>query len=325
MGIRGLKTYLNTKSIGNNIKWEDYKNKVIGIDIFSFIYKIRSDDVNLLDTIANFMLELMKQEIKLIVVIDGKPPKEKKELMKMRVEDRRVAIDKIELITKDIDIGIVPDKELAIATIKHLKTTTPTVKNTDISEIKKLCYGMGICYYQCKGEADNFLAYLSNNKIIDAVMSSDMDLLTRNVKKLLVPETNIPLLDNNWTVYNLDYILEKFHYTYEQFVSFCVLIGCDYSGKHVRVPPKFAFDAIKIYKTALLSYEKIGGDKTYFDLITKAFEMLKYSEEDPKDLLGLSSYERFNSGIIIEPEVHTIEELGLCESIKKDIIEYISE
>jgi flap endonuclease-1 len=323
MGIRGLKTYLNTKSVGNNIKWEDYKNKTIGIDIMPFMYKARADDANVLDTIANFMLELLKNEIKIILVLDGKPPKEKKDIMKTRTEERREATDKIELITKEIDAGIVPDKELALATIKHLKATTPTVRNTDVSEIKKLCYCMGISYYQCSGEADYFLAYLSNNNIIHAVMSPDMDLLTRNVKNLLVPETNIPLLDNNWTVYNLDYILEKFQYTYEQFVAFCVLIGCDYSGKFVRVPPKFAFDAIKVHKTVTLSYEKIGGDKTHFDLIKKAYEMLKYEEKEPKDLLGFSSFERFSSNTIIKPEIETMDDLELDSLIKEHILYHI--
>jgi 5'-3' exonuclease len=316
MGIRGLKKYLDFKNMNREINWSDYEHKTIAIDIQSFLYKARSEDKNPFEVIGSFLFELLSQNTQVFIVFDGKAPKEKSTIMTARKEERREAKSTIELITKDIDSGIVPDKDLAIATIKQLKSKTPTLKYDDAKNMKKFCYTMGFTYYQANGEADNFLAYLSHNNLVDAIISPDMDLLARGVKNLIVPESNIPELNNKWKIYNLDIILSMMKFSYDQFVMFCVMLGCDYTYGIQNVPVKFAYDAIKVHKALDKAYEAIGGDNKNIEILLKAYNLLGYSDRNIEDLLGMGSVERFSSKTFLIPETEHIDELEISDDLK---------
>jgi flap endonuclease-1 len=316
MGIRGLKRYLDTKYVSKNVDWKEFENKKIGIDIQPFIYKAKAEGMKPIEVICNFLLQANEKKIKVIFVFDGKPPKEKSALVKERIEERKIATSTIEHISADISAGIVPDKDLAVATIKHLKSSIPIVKYDDIKELKKLFYTLGIEYYQAAGEADYFLAYLSNNNLVDGVCSPDMDFLARNINNLIVPSTNILSLDTDWSVYNLETILRKLNFTYEQFVLFCVLIGCDYTYPIPSIPHRTAFDAIRVYKTfsECISALKIKTD--YIETLINGCELLVYNEKEISELIGMSSIERFTSSEKSVPEYEYIDNLSVSNEMK---------
>ena len=213
-----------------------------------------------------------------------------------------------------------PDKDLAIATIKHLKSTAPTVRNDDVKKIKKLCYTIGVTHYQAVGEADDFLAYLSNKSYVDYVISPDMDILSRNVSNLLVPESNIPRLNNEWKCYNLQNILTMMTYTYDQFITFCVLIGCDYTYGVPSVNPRFAYSAVKEHNTIALSWSALGGNVSHVETLEKGYGLLFYKEKDVTSLLGMSSTERFTSDSEHKSEIEHIDELDISSKLKEDFI-----
>ncbi len=316
MGIRGLKKYLDYKSMNKVINWFDYEDKTIAIDIQAFLYKARSEDKNPFEVIGSFLFELLNQNTQVFIVFDGKAPKEKSTIMTARKEERRETISTIELISKEIESGVVPDKEIAMATIKQLKSKTPTLKYDDAKNMKKFCYTMGFTYYQANGEADNFLAHLSNNNLVDAIISPDMDLLARGVKNLIVPESNIPQMNNQWKVYNLDSILAMMKFSYDQFVMFCVMLGCDYTYGIQNVPIKFAYDAIRVHKDLTKAYDAVGGNMENIITIEKAYDLLGYSDRKIEDLLGMSSAERFVTKTFLVPEVEHIDELEISDELK---------
>ncbi len=316
MGIRGLKKYLDYKSMNKVINWFDYEDKTIAIDIQAFLYKARSEDKNPFEVIGSFLFELLNQNTQVFIVFDGKAPKEKSTIMTARKEERRETISTIELISKEIESGVVPDKEIAMATIKQLKSKTPILKYDDAKNMKKFCYTMGFTYYQANGEADNFLAHLSNNNLVDAIISPDMDLLARGVKNLIVPESNIPQMNNQWKVYNLDSILAMMKFSYDQFVMFCVMLGCDYTYGIQNVPIKFAYDAIRVHKDLTKAYDAVGGNMENIITIEKAYDLLGYSDRKIEDLLGMSSAERFVTKTFLVPEVEHIDELEISDDLK---------
>ncbi len=283
MGIRGLKKYLDYKSMNKVINWFDYEDKTIAIDIQAFLYKARSEDKNPFEVIGSFLFELLNQNTQVFIVFDGKAPKEKSTIMTARKEERRETISTIELISKEIESGVVPDKEIAMATIKQLKSKTPILKYDDAKNMKKFCYTMGFTYYQANGEADNFLAHLSNNNLVDAIISPDMDLLARGVKNLIVPESNIPQMNNQWKVYNLDSILAMMKFSYDQFVMFCVMLGCDYTYGIQNVPIKFAYDAIRVHKDLTKAYDAVGGNMEIAEQIgDKIMSLLRHPTTQTK-------------------------------------------
>ena len=100
----------------------------------------------------------------------------------------------------------------------------------NINELKYMLDLMNIKYIQADGEADNVCSKLNNNGVVDMVMSDDMDLLVSGTKILL---RDYCLGHNKILVYDTAKIMETLELTYDQWVDFCILCGCDYS-KRIR-------------------------------------------------------------------------------------------
>ena len=83
MGINGLNIWLrkNTKSGIGEIFISDLNGKTIVIDISIYLYRFKSEN-NLIDGLYEMLLLLLSHNIKPIVIFDGKPPDEKKEVLK---------------------------------------------------------------------------------------------------------------------------------------------------------------------------------------------------------------------------------------------------
>jgi flap endonuclease-1 len=84
---------------------------------------------------------------------------------------------------------------------------------------------MGIPYINAPEEADSQCAYLAKMGLVDGVLTEDMDILTfgstkiiRNLTSHKVPTTEI----------NLNNILNHLNLNQEEFIEFCILLGCDY-------------------------------------------------------------------------------------------------
>jgi flap endonuclease-1 len=182
-----------------------------------------------------------------VYVFDGKPPVEKADILKSRL-DRKIKInDKIKNI-ENILVNMDSSSEEK-DTIKNdltdkmnkLKRQASNINKNDIDNLKKLLDIIGIPYICAKGEADIICAELTKNNIVYACLSDDMDLLPYGCTRLL------RLIDGNIYEYDLYKILTSLGLTYEQFVEMCIIIGCDYI-KNLKINPEIAYENIKKYK-----------------------------------------------------------------------------
>jgi flap endonuclease-1 len=177
--------------------------------------------------------------------------------------------------------------------IQTLTAASVYITTDERDEVKRFLYACGVKFLNANGEADNVLAYLAKRGDLDAVMTNDMDLLTRGVPVLLVPEgLGVPGDKTGWILYSLDAILNESGMTYSQFVDMCVLMGCDYTTKVKSIPYKMAYFQIK-YKGLRNTLGSLGVK----DMIPyeKAVEILNGTHETAESLMSEKQWTKWAS------------------------------
>ena len=86
MGIKNLKNILINKCPNAIVKRKlnSYNGLIIGIDLSIFLYKYLYYNGDHIEGLTRLILRLMKNNIHPVFVFDGKPPKEKEELLLLR-------------------------------------------------------------------------------------------------------------------------------------------------------------------------------------------------------------------------------------------------
>ena len=267
MGVRGLKQWLQIQSPPISPDWKLFQKTRVGIDSLPFLYNAKKQDQCIVTAIAKMVEFFRSKEIEPIFFFDGKPPVEKKEVVKERTEERLTIIKDIEVLKQDLEKG--PDKELVEYEIQRLQRSSPTISYAERDLIKRFLYTIGVQFINAVGEADPLLAYLSKIKMISAVISTDMDMLPRGVENLIMPNEA-----GDWVTYTLSTILTHIQLTLPQFIDLCVLMGTDYTKGVRYVSSRTAYNAVKI---ATLREAWIGLRQKETDLIAlyRAKELLE--------------------------------------------------
>jgi len=227
MGIKSLLKFLNNyPGIIQNMNIEDFRGKKIAIDISILIYQVviairntGTDLTNKQGEITSHILGLFNKTIVLIkrgiipvYVFDGKPPSIKNKTLDNRRNIRKKALIKFNSATTENE------------KIKYFKRTV-YISKKQMDECRELLNLMGIPYINAPEEADSQCAYLAQTGLVDGVLTEDMDILTFG-SPLIV--RNLSSLKKNINQISLSKILDKLNFSHEQFIDFCLLLGCDY-------------------------------------------------------------------------------------------------
>jgi len=276
MGIKNINKLLKSKCNRGirNISMEKLRKTYIGIDTSIFLYKYTYMG-NMLECFLKQINHLLSYEITPIYFFDGKPSEEKKKLIEKRDSDykkkkekiqkiieEKEELEKIENPTDDILLKI----KLKEIEITKKKRSTIRINKNELGELKKILKNLGIYYYECNGEADIYMKSFSQKKLLDYVITEDMDFLTHGCENILY---NYNYTFNKLKLYNLNQILNDLGMSYKSFVDFCIMLGCDYSCKIPGFGPKTGYKLIKEYK----SYEELKEKKQI-----KIPEDFKYEE-----------------------------------------------
>lgn len=196
---------------------------------------------------ASLLVRCRRAGVTPVVVFDGRPPAVKSDTIDQRKVQRVAAQKEMADIKAELkDTGVVLT-EFERADKEHrctvLQKKAPQVTHSDKDDLKKFLYAAGVLFITPTGEADDALAYLCRTGEIQAVVSTDMDMLARGVPLLVVPETaDASVLTGITTAV----VLDGLRLTYSQFVDACMLMGSDYSGKGWQsVMPAAAVDAAR--------------------------------------------------------------------------------
>jgi flap endonuclease-1 len=247
MGIKNLLKFLSEyPEVINERDPKDFHGKKIAIDISILMYQVviairnsGSDLTNDKGEITSHILGLFNKTLSFlekgiipVYVFDGKPPQLKQKILDARKQIRKKALEKLS------DAQNEEDK------IKYLKRSV-WISKEQMDQCRELLNIMGIPYIDAPEEADSQLSYLCKENLVYAVLTEDMDILTFGSPKIirnLTSSKKIPL------EIELEEVLKKLDFTYEQFIELCILFGCDYCPNLNDVKFNIMFDTYKKHK-----------------------------------------------------------------------------
>jgi len=184
-------------------------------------------------------IRMLKNGIKPCFVFDGKPPELKQKLLEKRHE-RRVKAE--EGKKEAIESGNVQ------AQSKYSKRTVK-MSEKHIQEAKKLLQLMGMPVIEAPGEAEAQCVEMARGGLVFAVGTDDMDALTFGAPIQLRYLTFAEIKNRQVAEIHLDKVLEGLEMSMDQFIDFCILLGCDYCDSIRGIGPVRAYEMIKKHES----------------------------------------------------------------------------
>jgi len=227
MGIKHLNKFLqNTcKDSIKKIHLHQLSNKKIVIDTSIYMYRYLSDNT-LLENIYLMINIFRKYNIMPLFVFDGKPPKEKNELLKERKLHKKVAEEKYNTLQDELFDATDEEKNKIQEEMRLLKKEFVRLHHSDIENVKILIQSLGVSYIEAPGEADKLCAKMVNKNMAYACLSEDMDMFVYGCKRVL---RYLSLLNNSVILYDLKLILTEIDMTFTEFKHVCIISGTDYN------------------------------------------------------------------------------------------------
>ena len=247
MGIKQLNSFLkqNCKKSIKILHFNELSNKKIAIDISIYLYKFLEDG-SIIDNLYLMIGLFRKYNIIPVFIFDGKPPKEKNETIKKRLEQKKKAKRQIIFLEERLcELEKQPNLSNQEEIFKLKNTIREEFKKTlrltkhDIKNAKELIDAYGACYFEANGEADNLCAELVKKKMVYGCLSEDMDMFVYECNRVF---RNINIYDETIEYYDYIKILKQLNLSSKEFREICVYSGTDYNeGNHI-------FQTFKIFK-----------------------------------------------------------------------------
>lgn len=287
MGIRYLNRFLKDNA-SPSIKLcnlAELSGKKIAVDISIYMYRFASDDT-LIENIYLMLAVFRHYNIIPIFVFDGKPPPEKRELLRKRKEDKQEAENEYNKlkntleINKDMDDA---DKQEIIYNMDMLKKKFVSINKNDIENVKLLIRSYGATYYDAPGEADELCAMLNIKDKVWACLSEDMDMFIYGCPRVI---RYLSLLNHTAVVYDIKGILNNLGITQKELREICVLSGTDYNLECDETKNSLN-NTLKLFKkyhkskSKVSFYEWLNSDNNNYikdyDLLLKIYGMFDLS------------------------------------------------
>ena len=140
--------------------------------------------------------------------------------------------------------------------VLRLENTLLSIRSEDFLLTKELFQACGIPILDAEGEAEATCAYLAKQGLVCGVLTEDTDVLAYGCPFML---HRIDYQKHTCIEIDLQEVLESLHFTYEQWLDFCILCGTDYNSNL----PKMGVE--RSYKL-ILQYGSIDTMESRFDL-----------------------------------------------------------
>ena len=315
MGIQFLNRFLK-ENAPNSIKLtsiSDLSGKKVAVDISVYMYKYASEN-NLIENMYLMLSIFRHYNIIPIFVFDGKPPNEKKELLKKRREDKIVAQEeynnlKMTLETTDIDYN---EKQDIINNMDILKKKFVHICKNDIENVKNLIRAYGATYYDAPGEADELCAMLTIKGKVWGCLSEDMDMFVYGCPRVI---RYFSLLNHTIVLYEMKGILQELGITQKELREICVLSGTDYNINNNK--SQTLYTTLKWFKKFLKEKGKNKeSDVNFYDWLITKYDNIKdiellqkiYNMFDLSNNYHIKNFEdiKIKNGPILKDELITI-------------------
>ncbi len=263
----------------NAISLNDLTNKTLVIDSYNFLYQflttIRSRDGSLLtdskgSTTSHLVglfsrtTRLMQNNIKLIFVFDGEPPKLKK-IERERRKEIKISAE------KEYKRAV---EEENIEEMKKYAARTSRLTEDMIQESKKIISALGLPIVQAPSEGEAQAACIVKKGNADYCVSQDFDSLLfgspsviRNLSLIgKRKKSGLSYTTINPEVINLSENLNNLGIDQNQLIALAMLVGTDYNIGGVKgIGPKNALKLVKKYKSDFNALFKEVKWNEFFD------------------------------------------------------------
>lgn len=223
MGIRHLNKYLlencSSRSI-QKIHLSCLSGKCVVIDTSIYLYKFAAEGT-LIESMYLFISILKNYQIIPVFIFDGKPPDEKRELLRIRKNAKLNAEIRYKEINEQDELTDRDLKEL-----EQLKRQFVNVNEKDIRQVKQLMDLYGVAYHTSPGEADQLCYHLVKTKNAWGCLSDDMDMFIYGTERVL---RGISLLNHTVILYKTYSILRELSVPFSIFQCILILCGTDYN------------------------------------------------------------------------------------------------
>ena len=320
MGIKNLNKFLkeNTKESIKLGHVSELNGKKIAIDISIYMYKFASEGT-LIENMYLMLSIFRYYNVIPIFVFDGKPPAEKKELLKKRREDKKEAEEEFNELKNKLEINKnieESEKQEIMNNMDMLKRKFVNVSKYDIENIKNLIRAYGATYYDAHGEADELCAMLTIKGKVWACLSEDMDMFVYGCPRVI---RYLSLLNHTFVMYNMKGILTELGITQKELREICILSGTDYNCingddaknhslyttlKHFK---KYHHNNKNNNNNNISFYNWLLNNTTYindYELLIRIYDMFDLS----KNYCDIKIFEdiRIANGPIIKQSIHEI-------------------
>jgi flap endonuclease-1 len=224
MGIKYLNRFLqeNCKESIRKVNLYELSGKKVVIDTSIYMYRYLGEEA-LLENIYLMINIFRLNNIIPLFVFDGKPPKEKENLLKERKENKKKAEEKYNELQNQLLDGQNAKIE---EQMNQLKKEFIRLHHTDIKDVKLLIQSLGASYIEAPGEADKLCAKLVNKNLVYACLSEDMDMFVYGCKRVL---RYLSLLNKTAIMYEMKDILIELDMNFNDFKNICIISGTDYN------------------------------------------------------------------------------------------------
>ena len=282
MGIQGLLKVFSSVQTDKHLN--DYKNQTIAVDTYCWIHKAiyltaqalmtNSDPSSFIPIVLSYIESLLTYRIKPIMIFDGG-----KLLSKAGEETCRENTRYLKQM-KALELLNSGDCEAAYKKYAESVDVSPDLAYLLLKVIKsKYQLTCIISPY----EADAQLAYLSKIGYVDAIITEDSDLLCFGAKKILYKLNTKGYLKEiqlkDWQNCK-EFDLKEFDF--DQFLSLCIISGCDYLPSLKSIGLKTAYKEFKTCRNIEVLFKKwkmnskMDFSPEYEEKFYKAFLTFKF-------------------------------------------------
>jgi flap endonuclease-1 len=257
MGIKHLNRFFkeNASSSIQFISLSELSGKKLAIDISIYMYKYASEN-NLIENIYLMLSVFRHYNIIPIFIFDGKPPAEKKALLRKRRENKKSAENEYNIL-KNLIINNYNLDDHEKQEIKNnmdmLKRNFIYIGKNDIETIKNLIKAYGATYYDAPGEADKLCAELTIKEKVWATLSEDMDMFVYGCPRVV---RYLSLLNHTAVLYDLNGILKNLGITQKELREICILSGTDYNTNDESINTNYETKNTSMLYTTLKYFKK---------------------------------------------------------------------
>jgi len=136
----------------------------------------------------------------------------------------------------------------------------------DFTAVKDMLKVFGIEYVEALVECDHAAKYLYDKQEICGIFTQDSDTIAYGIHWITDLDYNTGIV----SYYDADDVLDKMDMTKEEFMDFCILCGCDYNKRLVKIGPCSAFKLIHEFH----SIERIIEEK-HIDASVLNYELVR--------------------------------------------------